>query len=199
MLLAHLFVAITNSQAMQRFHINPSKNRTIAALMDASFLPIKATDNIKTPYVTPRTIAYVHALIVDSISLHHADALNELAIENEDMVLGVRNEVSPDAFREELFQVLSKYHVEIIKTAGASGRIAHKTFRCSVGSAAVSAQDAGVAGGDAPNADPPAAPAARPRPRRPLGPRRPPLISRPLLEGERAENRERDDLNECFD
>jgi hypothetical protein len=50
LLLASLFVALTKAQAMQRFQINPSKNLTIAALMDASFPPIKATDNIKTPY-----------------------------------------------------------------------------------------------------------------------------------------------------
>jgi hypothetical protein len=43
-------------------------------------------------------------------------------IENKNMVLGVLNEMSPDAFREELFQILNKYHVEITKTAGASGR-----------------------------------------------------------------------------
>jgi hypothetical protein len=68
---------------MQRFLILPSKNRTIAALMDASFPTIASTDNIArfaTRYVTPKTIAYIHALIVDSISLHHSEALNERAI-----------------------------------------------------------------------------------------------------------------------
>jgi hypothetical protein len=130
--------------------------------MDASFPPIKATDNIKTPYVTPRTIADIHALIVGSTSLQYSEAFNELAIENENMVLGVLNEMSPDAFREELLQVLHKYQVEITKTAGASlsGRPARKTVRRSFGSAAVSADEAGAAGGDAPSTDPPSAPAA---------------------------------------
>ncbi len=62
--------------------------------------------------------------------------------------------------REELFQVLNKYHVEITKTAGASGSPARKTFRRSFGSAAVSAEEAGASGGDAPSTDLPAAPAA---------------------------------------
>ncbi len=79
LLLFHLFVAgaLTKAQAMQRFPILSSKNRTIAALMVASFSPIASTDNIATPYVTPRKMAYIHALIVDSISVHYSDALNE--------------------------------------------------------------------------------------------------------------------------
>ena len=74
------------------------------------------------------------------------------------MVLCVLNEIGPDAYREEMFQVLNKYHVEITKTAGASGRPARKTFRRSFDSAAVSAEEAGAA----PSADPAAAPAAGP-------------------------------------
>jgi hypothetical protein len=159
LLLAHLFVSLTKAQAMQRFLILPSKNSTIAALMYASFPPIASTDNIATTNVTPRTITYIHALIVDSIWLHHSDAHNERVIEIRKCE-HVLNEMSPDAFREELSQVLNKYHVEITKTAGASGRSARKTFLRSFGSAAVSAEEAGAAGGDAPSADPPAAPAA---------------------------------------
>jgi hypothetical protein len=72
--------------------------------------------------------------------------------------------MSPDAFREELFTVLNRYHVEIVKTAGARGRPAQKTFRRSFGSAAGSsaaaeAGAAGAAGADAPAADSPAPPA----------------------------------------
>jgi hypothetical protein len=93
--------------------------------------------------------------------LHRSDALNELAIENENMVLDVLNEMSPDAFRKEFFQDLNrdKYYVEITKAAGASGSPACKTFQRSFGSTAVSAGDAGAAGGDAPSGDPLAAPA----------------------------------------
>jgi hypothetical protein len=100
------------------------------------------------------------------------------------------------AWHEELFQVLHKYHVEITKTAGASGRPARKTFRRAFGSDAVSAEEASKAGGDAPSTDPPAAPAAGPRRPRP---RRPRLRPRQLLQGEGVETRNRDDVNECFD
>ncbi len=73
------------------------------------------------------------------------------------MVLDVLNEMSPDAFLQELFQVLNKYHVEIAKTAV---RPARETFRRSFGSAAVSTLEAGAAGDDADPHDPPAAEAA---------------------------------------
>jgi hypothetical protein len=39
------------------------------------------------------------------------------------------------AFREELFSDLNKYLVDIVKSAGASGRPAHKTLRRSIGAA----------------------------------------------------------------
>ena len=51
---------------------------------------------------------YIHALIVDSISLHCSDALNMRALSNELMVLEVLNPMSPEAFREEFLAVLAK-------------------------------------------------------------------------------------------
>ncbi len=51
-----------------------------------------------------------------------------------------------------------------LENYGASGCIARKTFQRSFGSAAVSGPVAGAAGGDTPNADAPAAPAAEAAP-----------------------------------
>ncbi len=172
LLLAHLFVALTRAPAMQHCEINPVKLRTINALMDATFPPIASTGNVPTPYVTPRTIAYIHALIVDSISLHPSPPLRDRALLNETMVLDVLNEMSPQVFREELFTVLNQYHVQILKTASASGRPGAKTFRRSFGAAAAliseevtDANEAGAADPLAPPAaaaEPPAQPAAPP-------------------------------------
>jgi hypothetical protein len=136
LLLAHLFVALTRAPAMQRCEINPAKHRTITALLDATFPPIASTGDVPTPYVTPRTIAYIHALIVDSITLHPSTTMRERALLNETMVLDVLNTMSPQAFHKELFTVLNQYHVQILKTASASGRPCAKTFRSSFGSAA---------------------------------------------------------------
>jgi hypothetical protein len=76
------------------------------------------------------------------------------------MVMDVLNEMSPQEFRGKLFTVLYKYHVEILKTASASGRPGAKTFRRSFGAAAASsaAEDANTA--EASAADLPAPPAA---------------------------------------
>jgi hypothetical protein len=104
----------SKAPAIQRCEINPAKNRTIAALLDATFLPITSTGNIPTPYITPRTIAYIHALIVDSITLHASTPFRERALLNENMLLDVLDLMSPEDFHEESFTVLNKHHVEIV-------------------------------------------------------------------------------------
>jgi hypothetical protein len=95
LLLALPFVAPTKAPAMQRYEINPAKHCTIAALLDTTFPPISSTGNIPTPYITPRTIAYIHALIVDSITLHPSTTLRERALLNENILLDVLNEMRP--------------------------------------------------------------------------------------------------------
>jgi hypothetical protein len=71
LLLAHLFVdALTDAPAMQRYTIN-------SALLDATFPAIEFTGNVATPYIITKTIAYVHAIMVDSISEYPSDSLHE--------------------------------------------------------------------------------------------------------------------------
>ena len=67
--------------------------------MDTTFPPIASTGNIITPYITPRTIAYIHARIVNSITLYPSNAQLERELGIENMVLDVLNEMSPEAFR----------------------------------------------------------------------------------------------------
>ena len=54
---------------MSLYEINPVKTLTIEALVNCSFPAIKATDDIALPFVGPRTVAYIHALIVDSVTV----------------------------------------------------------------------------------------------------------------------------------
>ena len=61
---------------MQCFQIIPGKNRTIHSLLESEFPHIKSTNNKPTPYVTPKTIGYIHGLICDTITLFHSDACN---------------------------------------------------------------------------------------------------------------------------
>ena len=67
--------------------------------------PFKSTGNKATPYVTPRTIGYIHGLIV-SITLFHSDACNTRNLRNETMILEVLEEHEPAVFRQGLFTTL---------------------------------------------------------------------------------------------
>ncbi len=100
-LLAHLFHVLTKFQAMQRFEINPSKNNTVHSLLELKFPPLKSTNNMPAPYVTPRTIGYIHSIIVDSITLFNSDGCNTRALSNENMILEVLNKKDKAVFRKE--------------------------------------------------------------------------------------------------
>ena len=127
-LLAHLFNVLTTCQAMQSFKIVPGKNMTIHALLHKNFPPLKSTDNKPTPYVSPKTIGYIHGLIVDSITLFPTNACNARALRNELMILEVLDEQEPKVFREELFNTLRFYFEEIQGMPGAGGRPEPKHF-----------------------------------------------------------------------
>ena len=61
--------------------INPAKNTFIASLLESTFTAIKSTNNLTTPYVTPRTIAYIHALIIDTVTALPTDTVNQRALQ----------------------------------------------------------------------------------------------------------------------
>ena len=61
-LFAHLFDKLSKSQGMTALLINPSKNTSIASILGSTFPAIKSTNNLPTLYITPRTVAYIHAL-----------------------------------------------------------------------------------------------------------------------------------------
>ncbi len=93
-LLAHLFNVLTKCPAMQLYEINPGKSQTIHSLLSMEYPPIKSTGILPTPYVTPRTIGYIHTLIVDFITLYHSDACNTLVLSHETMILEVLDKQS---------------------------------------------------------------------------------------------------------
>ncbi len=57
------------SQAMSLYEINQVKTLTIETLVNGSFPAIKATHDIALPFVGPRTVAYIHTLIVDTVNV----------------------------------------------------------------------------------------------------------------------------------
>ena len=114
---------------MQRFQINPGKNRTIHSLLESEFPPIKSTNNKATPYVTPKTIGYIHGLICDSITLFQSDACNAKALRNESMILEVLEAKEPAVFRQQLFNTLVHYYEEILGMPCAGGRPKPQSFK----------------------------------------------------------------------
>ena len=114
---------------MQRYQIIPGKNRTIHSLLESEFPPIKSTNNKPTPYVTPKTIGYIHGLICDTITLFHSDACNAKALHNESMILEVLEAKEPAVFRQQLFNTLVHYYEEILGMPGAGGRPKPQRFK----------------------------------------------------------------------
>jgi hypothetical protein len=172
LLLAHLFIALTKVPAMQRLKIVPAKNRTIAALMDATS-PHQILWQHRYPVRDPQD----HCLhLRPHCRQYFVTLFRRSQHSNECMVLEVLNPMSPEALREEFIAVLDKYFVRIAKTAGASGSPAPKYFRRSF--------DAGEAlpGADAAAPAPAAAalapPTAAPQPPAP-GQQEPPLAASP--------------------
>jgi hypothetical protein len=68
-LFAYVFEAISRGKGMLQLKIEPSKNRTIANIMREHFPAIKCFYNEKLHLLNPSTIAYIHALMIDSITI----------------------------------------------------------------------------------------------------------------------------------
>jgi hypothetical protein len=85
-LFAHLFKAVAGSQGMSAYDVNPSKGITVNSILDAKFPAIPSTKNKRTPLLTIRTVAYIHALVIDTVSLHHSDTPNQRALRTEQLI-----------------------------------------------------------------------------------------------------------------
>jgi hypothetical protein len=119
---AHLFNVLSKSQAMSLYEINPVKTLTIEALVNGFFPAIKATDNEALPFVGPRTVAYVHALIIDTVTVLQAESPNAEALRNEAMLRQELEKMKPAVMRKQLQRCFEAYYEDILKIRGASGR-----------------------------------------------------------------------------
>ncbi len=103
-LFTHLFNALSKSQAMLLYEINQVKTLTIEALVNCSFPAIKATDNAALPFVGQRTVAYIHALIVDTVTVLQTESPNTEALQNESMVRQELEKVNPAVMSKQMQQ-----------------------------------------------------------------------------------------------
>jgi hypothetical protein len=118
----HLFHVLSSAKGMTFFQICPSKDQTIARLVDRVFPAIKSTKNRPSPFITTKTVAYIFSLIIDSVTVHHRDSPHSRALQHEATILHELDSMTPDAFRAELRASLTSFYEEILKVPGAGGR-----------------------------------------------------------------------------
>ena len=106
---------------MTLLKIDPSKTHTINQLMKNTFPAIDCFDNEKLPIVTPKTVCYIHALVIDCISIAFDDSINARALEHENAMVDVYTKMKPDSFKSQLQAVLTTYYEDIKGILGASG------------------------------------------------------------------------------
>ena len=64
-LFAFIYDTLSGGKGMTLLKIDPSKTHTIIKLMNDTFPAIDCFDNEKIPIVTPKTVSYIHTLVID--------------------------------------------------------------------------------------------------------------------------------------
>ena len=165
-LFAHLFSKLANSHSMSLFHVSPGKGSTVPKIVNDTFPAIRATNDQPTPMVTSKTVGYIHALVIDTLTFHSTDATFAQAITNSEVICGELDALTPDKFRAELSACLLDYYEKICGMAGVGGvksvprrRFAAKTDASSAAAAETDADGASsqAADGDIEAVSPPPA------------------------------------------
>jgi hypothetical protein len=120
-LFAYVFDAVSGGKGMLQFKIDPSRNQTINNRLHETFLSLKCFDNETLRVINPRTVAYIHALIIDSIAIVFEASINSRAHEHEGAMVDVYSEMNSDSFTSQLQATLRAYYEDIKGAQGASG------------------------------------------------------------------------------
>ncbi len=80
--------------------------------------------------ISPQTVAYIHALIIDSISISYEDSINVRQLQHESAVLDVYTKMTPDSFKTQLQAVPTAYYEDIKGIQGTSGCPMSKFVKC---------------------------------------------------------------------
>jgi hypothetical protein len=114
-------------------------------------------------YITTKTMAYIFALIIDSVTIFHQDSLHSRALQHEASILEALNAMPADEFRTELRDTLTAFYENILKKTGAGGRPMAKPLIHKFAAKAAPVPDdppPGQAGANDNAADPPVEPPA---------------------------------------
>jgi hypothetical protein len=120
-LFAYVFEAVSGGKGMMQLKIDPSKNQTINNLVHETFPTLKCFDNEKLRVMNPKLVAYVHALIIDCITIPFEATINSRAHQHEGAMMEVYSKMKPDSFTSQLQTALTAYHEDIMGLQGASG------------------------------------------------------------------------------
>jgi hypothetical protein len=124
-LFAHLFRTLSSKQAMPAWKVSPSSGTTIAALLDRTFPAIPSIDDIDfklpTPLITPKTVGYIHALIIDSVTSLHSESAYARALTREATVVKELEALSIANFRLQFRDALTSCYEGVLKVPGAGG------------------------------------------------------------------------------
>ena len=66
-------------------------------------------------------MAYIHALIIDCISLQSEDSINTRALQHERAMVHEYSKMKPEQFAKHLQSILTTYYVDMRAMPGASG------------------------------------------------------------------------------
>ena len=128
-LFAYVFEAVSGGKGMLQLKIDPCKNQTIYNLLQETFPTIECYDHEQLHVINPKLIAYIHALVIDCISMTFADSINSRALEHEGAMVDVYAKMMPDAFRSQLQTVLTAYYEDIKGVVSASGSAKTKVVK----------------------------------------------------------------------
>ena len=123
-LFAYIYDAVVSGKGMFNLQITPSKNKTVALLLTEKFPPLKtagAGGSVETAFVSVKTVAYIHALVIDCISLQSEDSINTRALQHERAMVHEYSKLKPALFTKHLQSVLTTYYEDIRAMPGASG------------------------------------------------------------------------------
>ncbi len=81
--------------------------------MTEIFLGIKCFAYEKLHLLNPRLVAYIHAPIINSISLPFDETIHALALQYEDTMLGVYSGMKTYSFKSQLQAVLTTFYEDI--------------------------------------------------------------------------------------
>ncbi len=98
-----------------------AKSNTVCGLLKSTFPAIKTTNHSPTPYVTPATVAYIHALIIDSVTANPTESASQRALLCKNVAHQELESIDHALFHNNLRMAMTSYYEGILKMPGVSG------------------------------------------------------------------------------